>query len=259
MKKIILLGLLISNTALAFDFNGLIESAKKKVNSMLGKKEKEVVVETILMPPIPKVVKDAKSVDVYNKKGAIYQQGQKYTRLSLNQKRNYRVAFIEELFIAVNGSEATKEQLGSMLNVLESGGSREGVYRSIVLSNDYSNLEGYQEVPNDKLLDFTLELANNYMNKSFNKSTMAKLNLYGIKRVMTEKMLEVSDAFPSDGVALRSWYAVLSSDLAKQFPSLWRGPIRGVSRREPHFKWAKSVPLQHIKSEIIVKLHKAMN
>lgn len=259
MKKFIPFFLVISFSGHAFDFEGLVDKTKSKVNKLLGKEEKVVVVETIQMPTIPKVVKDARSMDVYNKNGAIFKQGRKFNQLAPLMKRQYRVAFIEELFIAVSGSQASKDELTSMLNVLERGGSREGVYRSIVLSGTYSNLESYQEQPKDALLDFTARLAGKYLNKSFNKDVMAQLNLYGIKKLMTEKMLEVMDAFPTDGKDLRSWYAVLSSDLAKEFSGLWKGKIRGITQREPHFKWAGSVPFQHIKSEVIIKIHKVMN
>lgn len=259
MKKILPLLFLVSLSAHALDFQGLVDKAKAKINQLMGKEEKVEVVETIKLPKIPKIVKDATSTDVYHKKGALYTQGAKFNNLPLLKKRSYRVAFIEELYSAVSGSEATKEELTSMLNVLERGGSREGVYRSIVLSGTYANLESYQESPNDKLLDFTARVASKYLNKTFNKEVMAQLNLYGIKKIMTEKMLEVMDSFSPDGKDLRSWYAVFSSDLAKEFSGIWTGKIRGVTSREPHYKWAGSVPFQHVKSEVIIKIHKVMN
>ena len=54
------------------------------------------------MPKIPKVVKDATSTDVYNKMGALFTQGAKFTNLPLLKKRSYRVAFIEELFLLLS-------------------------------------------------------------------------------------------------------------------------------------------------------------
>ena len=61
--------------------------------------------------------------------------------------------------------------------------------------------------------------------------SMEQLNLYGIKKIITEKMLEVMDSYPSDGKDLRSWYAVFSSDLAKEFSGSWKGKIRGVQSK----------------------------
>jgi len=251
--------LLISHSSYAFDLNDFVSKAKEKVNELLGKEEKVEVKETILLPKIPKVIKDAKSIDVYDKSGSIHTQGAKFDNLPMLEKRRYRIAFLEDLYVSVYGAEANKDELASTLNVLEKGGSREGVYRSLVLSSEYSQLEGYQEIPSEKLITFVTALAGKFMDKKFDKDIMKQLNLYGIKRVMTEKMLEVIDAFPSDGKDLRSWYAVLSSDLAREFPQVWTGQIRGVTAREPHYKWAGSIPLQHLKSEVIIKLHKAMN
>ena len=88
---------------------------------------------------------------------------------------------------------------------------------------------------------------------------MKKLNLYGIKKIITEKVLELVDAFPSDGNDLYRWYAVLSSDFSNEFPQLMKGKVRARKSALFHIAWAKTVPLQQIKSEVIVKIHMAMN
>ena len=38
-----------------------------------------------------------------------------------------------------------------------------------------------------------------------------------------------------------------------------KAPVRKDPRLEFHLKWAESMPVQHIKSEFIIKLHKVMN
>lgn len=262
MRNLFIILVLYSHATWAFDFQKYKEMASEKidsiVNTVLGKEDPPAM-ETITLPKIPKITQTATSTDVYDKSGEIYKQGEKYNKLSLEQKRSYRLAFIQELYFVVYGAEASKEKLASMLNVLEKGGSREGIYRSLVLNNEYASLEDFDESPSEKLIKETEQIAGKFLGKRFDVNAMKQLNLFSIKKLMTEKLLEVMDAFPSDGKDLRSWYAVYSSDLAKAYKQIWQGPIRGVVEREPHFRWAGSVPLQHIKSEVIIKTHKLMN
>ena len=58
---------------------------------------------------------------------------------------------------------------------------------------------------------------------------------------------------------LYQWYSVFSSELAKDYDMLLKAPVRKDPRLEFHLKWAESMPVQHIKSEFIIKLHKVMN
>lgn len=244
----------------ALDLNELLNKAKSKVESIMGKKPVETKsAPDVIFPEIPKVIRDAKSLKVYEKKGEIYTQGRAFNNLTLEKKRKYRLAFIQELYFVVNGAHGEKSHILSNLNVLENGGSREGVYRSIVLSNDYASLEGFSENPTDKLLAFSSRFGKKFLHRDFNKALMKQLNLYGIKKVITEKVLELVDAFPKDGDSLYRWYAIFSSDLVAEFPRLFKGKTRSQSSALYHLAWVKSVPLQHIKSELIIKIHKVMN
>jgi hypothetical protein len=58
---------------------------------------------------------------------------------------------------------------------------------------------------------------------------------------------------------LYRWYAVVSADLATEYPEYIKSEVRGDTRPEYHYEWAKSMPVQHIKSEFIIKLHSVMN
>ena len=55
------------------------------------------------------------------------------------------------------------------------------------------------------------------------------------------------------------WYAVFSSELATVYAPLLKTEIRQNTRLEYHLEWARSMPIQHIKSEFIIKLHSVMN
>ena len=259
MKTLILFfGVLITTSSYAFNFNSYYEEMKSKFLEMIGEESKSLRPE-IELPPIPKVVSDAKSLDVYNKKGELYQQGEAFNKLSNEEKRKYRLAFIQELYLTVTGSAGEKETIVTALNILEKGGSREGVYRSVVLSPEYSSLEGFSETPSEDLIRFASQYGEKFLARNFNEAQMRRINLYGIKRVIVEKTLEVMDSFSPEGEDLHKWYAVLSADLRAKFPLLWSGKTRTQKSALYHKRWAKSVPVQQIKSEVIIKLHKVMN
>ncbi len=128
-----------------------------------------------------------------------------------------------------------------------------------MLGPNYLNLEAYREAPEPKLVDFTINFGSKYLALKFNNKQVEQLNLYSIKRVVTEKSLEVMDAFPRDGEDLYKWYAVLSSELSKNYQNLWKNPLRKKKDASYHYNWAQKVPFQHIKSEVIIKIHKIMN
>lgn len=260
MKKLIFIILtLTSMQAFAFDFNTYFDEMKDKFYEIIGKNDSTKTMAEMELPKIPEVVEDARSTDVYNKKGAIYQQGGAFNNLSSEEKRKYRLAYIQELYLVVTGSVGEKEKILSSLNVIERGGSREGVYRSVVLSAEYSALEGFSEIPSEDLIKFATNYGEKYLHRNFNKDQMRRINLFGIKRVVTEKTLEVIDSFPPDSDDLHKWFAVFSSDVRLKFPLLWSGKTRTNKSAKYHYNWAKSVPLQLIKSEVIIKLHKIMN
>lgn len=261
MKNLFLLLLLgFSFNSFALDVSAYLDKMKSKFNEMINpEKDTEVSKPLVEMPTIPKVVKDAKSVDVYNKSGSLYTQGASFNNLSTEEKRKYRLAFIQELYLVVTGSAGDKDKILSSLNVIERGGSREGVYRSIVLSQEYSALEGFSETPSEDVINFATKYGERFLSKAFNKAQMRQINLFGIKRVITEKSLELIDSFPKDSDDLHRWYAILSSDMRAKYPLLWNGKTRTQKNPLYHLKWAKSVPLQQIKSEVIIKLHKIMN
>lgn len=257
MKKAMVLMILgASFSCYALDFDKLIESAKSEVNSLLGKEEKKGV--QYVIPDLPKIVKDAKSTDVYNKEGAVFETGKAFNDLPKNRKRKYQYIFLKEIISVVRGAEATDQELTNYLNVLDQGGNREGIYRSLVVGGDYKNLELYQQPISKTAVDFAHDFGERYLGVSYGKEDMQRLNIWTLKRVFVDRTLDLVDAFPKDGKDLYMWYGLMSFELASRY-AVWTNSIRRSEDPETHIKWAKSVPFQHLKSEVIIKLHKIFN
>lgn len=239
------------------------ELARTKLRPLIGEDWTQKILgsspSTISLPPIPKVTKDATSLDVYKKDGQFDSQEELFQKLSLEEKRKYRLAFIQELYEVTRNAEPKDEDVLNFLNVLEQGGTREGVYRAIVLDSVYGSLESFEEAPSKELKEFAVDFGKTYLGRKFNSSAMGKLNLWSIKRIVVEKALEVMDVLKSRPDELKSWYAVLSADLAKRKKSIWKNDVRKQVSPEYHYQWASKVPLQQIKSETIIKLHAIMN
>lgn len=257
MKFLLVLLFLFGSNAYAIDYEKYIKRMKSEVNKLLGKDdEKKSLFE---MPNIPVVETDSTSVGVYNKGGKIHSQGLAFNKLSNEEKRTYRVGFLRELYPAVRGAEINTNEIVQGINILEQGGTREGVYRSLVLSTEYMRLETYEEKPNEALISFTISYGVKYLGLQFDAKQIGRLNLWGIKRVIVEKTLDVLDAFPSNGKDLYKWYAILSEELSKKHSGLWKNKTRLNQSLKYHHSWAQKVPFQQIKSEVIVKIHKVMN
>jgi|LUMW01.1.fsa_nt_gb hypothetical protein len=243
-------------SAYAFDLNSYYQNLKSRVENFLFKSDSE---SELNFPEVPKINANATSVSVYEKKGALFNQGASFKNLSLQEKRKYRMAFIKEIFVQTRGGEVSTQELISSLNILEQGGTREGLYRSIVLGQEYLSLEAYEEEPKERLIKFSLDISRKFLELEYNEQQLKQLNLWIIKRILVEKFLEVMDSFHPDRYDLHAWYAHLSRDLAQDFSSLWKNKLRSNQSLNFHYEWAQKVPFQHIKSEVIVKLHKVMN
>lgn len=209
--------------------------------------------ETILLPKIPELVKDAKSTAVYDK------QIINNVEIPKDKKDRNNFQFIKELYKATLNRIPTEEELSKWMNALNQAASREGIYRAIVLSTAYDELEKYQDPPTDRLLVFTKEFLSTYINLKVEDKALQEMNLYSIKRICVEKSLELIDIFLEKPDSLFNWYAVLSGHLAKEFGSSFEGEVRKNLSLKFHRNWASSVPTEYIKSEIIIKLHKAFN
>ena len=267
-KLIIVVGLLFCLTALAQD--KILEPAWKTkgralVSSIVGESwgaklfgpAPEEVKPLVKLPVIPQQMKSSTDVGNYTK---IAKAPTEYDRLPTERKRQFDYKFIQELFLVTRKTEAKDEDLSNWLNTLDQGGSREGIYQSLTLDEVYSALENMEEKPSARLVDFSLNYSQRFFNQTFKKEALNQLNLYSLKRILTEKGLDLMEYYEVHNLDdLYLWYAVFSSELAVNYAPLLKTQIRQDPRLEYHLEWAKSMPIQHIKSEFIIKLHSVMN
>lgn len=230
---------------------------EKTATQILG--EPPEVIEEISLPTLPTMVKQTTDVSVYNQDTELRRQGAEFLALPADKRRAYEISFLKELFEATRRAPAKEEDLVKWMNVLEGGGSREGVYRGLVLDDVYASLEGYEEAPSAKLVAWSTAFAKKFLGLAFQPDAFKQANLFFIKRHVSEKVLEMMDTLETNPDDFRRWYAVFSVDLAKDFPQAWPGSIRADQKATTHYNWAKKAPLQHIKSEVLIKLHTAMN
>lgn len=206
----------------------------------------------VVLPPIPKVAEDARSTAVYDRK-------EDRVKLPKEQEEKYYVAYVREMYEAAKLQKPNEDELAKMSNVLAQGGTREGVYHMIVLDSSYAGMENYEKYIKSNGADFMVYFYQRYLNKKISKDSLKGFNIYSAKRIIADKSLDVIDAFGENREDLEKWYAVLSADLASKFPQVWTSKLRKETDSTKHKAWASKVPVQHIKSEVLIKLHMAMN
>lgn len=225
-------------------------------NKILGDAPKPPA-PALVMPEIPQNFKKSTDVGSYTKKT---KDPTEFDKLPAERKRQFDYMFLEELFKVTRKTEAKDEDLVNWLNTLEQGGSREGIYQALVLDEVYNGLESMEEKPTKRLVDFSLNFSQKFLGQTFNPESITQLNLYSLKRIFTEKGLDLLEYYEiKDLDALYRWYALVSADLAKNYEPLLKSDIRSNPSEIFHYEWAKDMPIQHIKSEFIIKLHTVMN
>jgi hypothetical protein len=229
------------------------------VKKFLGKKRTDKIFgeekSGISLPPIPNVKRDARNIDLLKKKkrkGSI-------KKLSPEKKRRYDLAFIREVSKITRNLKSKNDEDQRWLNVMSQGGTREGVYRGIVLDDRYKRLERGRYPVGQKVAEFSVYYANNFLSQDLKLSAVSSSNFYTLKKVLVERSLEVLDSFPSNKDDIYDWYAVFSGYLARKYPNLWKNRLRKNKNLKSHKAWSKNVPEQHLKSEVIIKLHKTFN
>lgn len=208
-------------------------------------------VPQVKLPPIPEVKSNAKQVESGNKR--------KEPKLEPKKKVKYDASYVQELYQVVIERDPSDEEFSNWMNALSQGASREGIYRALVLGDNYRPKESFDNPSNKKVINFTGQFLDTYLNYSVSKEQLSQLNSFSIKRIVVEKTLEVFDAFNLNHENLSSWYAVMSSFLAQKFQKIFKKGIRSKTDPFVHKDWAMQVPSQHIKSEIIIKLHMVFN
>ena len=219
---------------------------------ILGKTMEEKVEDTITLPQIPEVKDDVTSTAVYEKKADKIQ-------LSKKDEEKYFRSFARDLYKSVRRQDPLDEEMARIMGILLQGGSREGIYRSLVLDEVYAQMENYDMPVSSKAADLTIHLYTTYLGKKITKEKLKGINFYSLKRLVAERALEVIDSFGDNRDAIENWYAVLSSDIATRHGQNFTNNLRKNPKKSLHKKWAQKFPVQHIKSEVVIKIHTALN
>ena len=222
-------------------------------SKLIGKAvEVKVAKLVIALPALPKLSVDARSTAVFDKKPD-------KVILKPEMEAKYYFAFIKEAFEATRQTKPNDDEIAKLMNVLSQGGTREGVYHSLVLDASYAGLENLDKPIKSNAADFAVYFYDRYIGKKIAKESLKGMNIFSLKRLVADKALDVVDAYGNNREDLEKWYAVMSSDLALKFPSTWTGKMRKDTDSLNHKTWASKVPLQHIKSEMLIKIHGAFN
>lgn len=206
----------------------------------------------IFMPSIPKVDKNPQSMQEYKLVGDKIQ-------LSVEKKKKYDYLFIEEIYQVTKNTTAANSEISNWLNVLEQGGTREGIYRAVVLNDDYRGLENFDKIVSEAVVNFSIFYMDKFLSKKVAASKLTDVNFYTLKRVVVGQTLDIVDALMKNPYDLYDWYAIFSIDLIEYFPHLYKNKLRLNKNSEFQREWAVSAPEQFIKAEIIIKLHMALN
>lgn len=259
MKKfvIISIGLFLINStpSYAIDKDQLIQKAREIVTSVAGAEWADKIFgpsDEITLPAIPKVEKNAKE--------AIERKDEKASKISPEQAKKLDYAYLMELFDVTRRSKPSQKEVNDWMNVLSQGGSREGVYRGLVLDQTYYGLENFQRPVSDKVAEFAFQFMQKYLGQNTELEKLKAANFFTLKRVLTEKSLEVIDEYlKNNPEECYRWYAVFSAEMGGRFTPIWKNDLRKSSSKKEHMHWAELVPEQHLKSEVIVKLHAIFN
>ena len=211
--------------------------------------------DAVTLPKIPKLVCDSKTTNCG--KGGITINEEK---LSIEQRQKYNNSFLSELHQVTRNRNANKNFLMKWMNVMDQGASREGVYRAMVLDGTYAGLENLEDPINDGTIQFAIDYFKTYLGKRVKPNSFEQMNFYSLKRIITERSLELLDELSKKPDDLNRWYAIFSMDLAKKYPQLWqKNKVRQNQSSLFHLSWAAKAPSQHLRSEVIIKLHSVVN
>lgn len=208
--------------------------------------------DKITLPKIPKVNRNSKDINFYRR-----EKKTKNVKWPKN-KAEFDLNYVKEIYLVTRQLQVSNDDLVKWMNVLTQGSSREGVYRGIVNDLTYRSLEKLAFPCSDSLIEFVSYYLEKYLNEKPSKDILLQMNFYQIKRIVTERTLDLFDYF-SEQEDFFKWYAVFSADLAMKQPSIWENKIRADKGKYFHYNWAKTVNSEFIVSEFLIKIHKALN
>ena len=208
--------------------------------------------QSISLPPIPRVRRDPKDVSQIGKRDERLDNAF-FLGLSDQQRGGLALSFIDEVYEVVLGRKPIYGERDGKLNVLLQGGTREGLYRSLVLGEEYRVREMGRRPLSEENKKFVENYQRDYLRLQMK---FEQTDFWTLKRFVVERSLEVLDSFEKrEDVSSR--FAVLSEEFEKVLS--WEQAHRKLSSRVRYFQWANRVPLDIVKSEVILKIHYLMN
>lgn len=230
----------------------LIIFGKKWTDRFIGVPFELKTSNAVVLPLLPKLIYDTKSVAVFAKK-------KDNVILAPDLEAKFYYTFIKEIYEVTKQIKPNDNEVSIKMNILSQGGTREGIYHSLVLDSTYGEMENHDRPLKSNAADFAVYFYDRYIGKKILKENLKAMNIYTVKRLMADKALDIIDAYGDNREDLEKWYAVLSSDLASKFPLAWTSKLRKETSSLIHKSWASRVPIEHIKSESLIKIHTAMN
>lgn len=219
---------------------------------LIGLPLEEKTSNSIVFPYLPKIIYDTKSVTIFKKK-------KDKVILAPELEAKFYYIFIKEIYNATRQAKPNDDDISIKMNILSQGGTREGIYHSLVLDSTYGGMENYDRPLKSNAADFAVYFYDRYIGKKILKENLKGMNIFTVKRLMADKALDIIDAYGENREDLEKWYAILSSDLASKFPMAWTSKLRKETSALIHKSWASRAPVEHIKSESLIKIHTAMN
>jgi hypothetical protein len=171
------------------------------------------------------------------------------------KRRTLDYQHVKELINVVYERTVSETELIAYLNTLDQGGTREGVYSSLVLNNEYYKLEGKEMWASEKAQEFALFILEKFCDLEINFKK--EVNKYYLKRLVIDKVMNVFELLPT--AQAKVYFNILSVDLNRFYPGVLKKKHRSSDNYKLHEMWSSKVPFPFLKSELVVKLHIILN
>ncbi len=187
--------------------------------------------------------------------------------------RKVNASFIKEAHSVVLEREVSKEEFSRWMNVLDQGGSLEGIHNGLTHGDEFRNKEKGVAPPEALRLYAQLmatldvdarpdaaapadadkkKLISEYAMKAVNKS------LYTLKREVTLQAIKAMDVKKAYKDKWATWYgrfAATTNARAVDFGS----PERNKSDEQAHYQWALDASEDRVKWEVFNRIHRLFN
>ena len=226
---------------------------KKSIHNFLS--PKDVDQPAISLPEIPTVNRDPKDFTQIGKEDD-RKNYPFYKQLTRKQRIELAIGVINELYLVILGRYPKMEERKNKVNVLLQKGSREGIYHALVLGQEYRYDESVENLLSDQNKKFLSHHFEMFLGLKIDRTKLKKMDFHTAKRLVIARSLEVIDAFDRRA-HVDSWFSVFSETMAKKLE--WEQKHRKMTSRKHYFHWAQKIPLDILKSEVIIKIHHLMN